>query len=264
MFTFVAKQEDTGNVENDMAMVPLQGQPAWALDGSTCNTWLFVNDGAQAIDYARGTNEHWTSDGFDFQKNIWVWNKAGTNINLMNKSQRDFLGRQNDFGQMNVISSAGLNPGRCQDGNNNMPGGCVNMVEVSSADPFVGMWDIESATDLYTADNRMRYDYSLYCRWQEPPSIELSSGICQRNDDFTAADNPSVSDWNLHSGLGMRSCDESVRSEENCRAMCARMDGCNMFAFNTDHSCCFPFRSTTLDECNPDMQYNTYRIHLMN
>lgn len=86
MYTFVAKQADTGDVENDMEMVPLQGQPAWALDGSTCNTWLFVNDGQQSIDYARGTNEHWTSDAFDFQKNIWVWNRNGANVNMMNKS----------------------------------------------------------------------------------------------------------------------------------------------------------------------------------
>jgi len=164
MYTFVAKQDDTGDVDNDMEIVPLQGQPSWALDGSTCNTWLFVNDGAQAIDYARG-HEHWTSQGFDFQKNIWVWNNAGTNRLTMNKSQRDFLGRQNDFEQMTMVSAGGLNPGACSDGGSNMEGGCANTVVVASNEPFVGMWDIESATNLYTGDNRMRYDYSLFCRW---------------------------------------------------------------------------------------------------
>ena len=66
---------------------------------------------------------------------------------------------------MTMVNTAGMNPGECRDGNDNMVGGCANTVVVSSADPFVGMWDIESIENMYTGDNRFRYDYSLYCSW---------------------------------------------------------------------------------------------------
>jgi hypothetical protein len=59
MYTFVAKQAATGVLQNRQEKLVLN-QPGWATDGSTCNTWLFVNDGAQAIDYARN-NPAWTS-----------------------------------------------------------------------------------------------------------------------------------------------------------------------------------------------------------
>jgi len=254
-------------VTGDMEPTPLQGQPGWALDGSTCNTWLFVNDGKQAIDYANG-HEHWTSDAFDFQKNIWVWtDENGDKHNLMNKSQRDFLGRQNEFAQMTMVGSDGLNPGRCQDGADNMVGGCASIVEVSSAMPFFGFWDIESALNLYTGDNKMQYDYSLYCRWEEPASHHVGMGICQRNDDWTAQDKPAgAADWGLHAGLGFRSCDVALQSVEACRAVCENMDGCNMFAGGDSwDACCFPFRSTNLAECNPSDTYrDRYNIHRLN
>merc|ERR1712232_1339778 len=142
----------------------LANQPGWAGDRSTCNTWLFVNDGNQAIDYARG-NTAWTDVGFSFQKNIWVFgDENGADVMLMNKNQRDFLGRQEEQGQLEMVSSDGLNPGSCMDGNNNMVGGCANIVEVRNNGYFKGMWDIESRTNLYTGDNTIQHDYSLYCR----------------------------------------------------------------------------------------------------
>jgi hypothetical protein len=49
-----------------------------------------------------------------------------------------------------------------------MPGGCANIVEVRNSGIFKGMWDIESRTNLYTGDNTIQHDYSLFCRWVEP------------------------------------------------------------------------------------------------
>ena len=66
MYTFVAKQ-DSVTVEGRMSVLtPLEGQPSWARDGSTCNSWLFVNNGGTQIDYATDDANYYEADGFDF------------------------------------------------------------------------------------------------------------------------------------------------------------------------------------------------------
>jgi len=166
MYTLVASQADTGVLADDQDVLPLDGQPGWALDGSTCNVWLFVNNGNMMIDYLVDSQD-WTSDGFDFQKHVWVWDNNGVQVGAMNKVQRDHWGVYGQFQQLNMVSTDGLNQGLCNDGSTNMVGGCADVVEVYSQMPFVGMHDAESIADGYTPNNRFRYDYSLYCRYEE-------------------------------------------------------------------------------------------------
>jgi len=88
----------------------------------------------------------------------------------MHLTQRDFLGRNSNYPAVIGFSMAeGMNPGSCKDGNTDMIDGCANVVEFTSATPFRAMFDIESSENLYTGDNTLQYDYSLYCRWVEPP-----------------------------------------------------------------------------------------------
>jgi len=178
----------------------------------------------------------------------------------MNRNQRDFLGRQTEYEQLSMVSASGLNPGICQDGANTMQGGCANIVEIASIDPFVGMWDIESHLNMYVGDNVINHDYSLYCRYQNLESPTIGTGVCRRNDDFQQGDKPEgINDWALHEGQGFRTCDRL--NEQECAAMCRSMDGCNMFAYDPAN-CCFPFRSTNMEECNPDSAYQPrYSVH---
>jgi hypothetical protein len=67
-----------------------------------------------------------------------------------------------------VLGTAGENPGSCKDGDRTVQGMCANIVEIASPDKFTGLYDYEAAGQYYTANNRLRFDYTLYCRWVEP------------------------------------------------------------------------------------------------
>jgi len=72
-------------------------------------------------------------------------------------------------------------------------------------------------------------------------SVSCAVGICRDHDaDYSAEDKPgSVNDWELHIGLGWRSCDGPF-DKAGCASLCSELPNCTHYSWSS--YCCFPFK----------------------